>query len=172
MSGLGLSALTLGLAGCSGQSGPPVPLPTPAPTWAGNATVAGPTGVAIVERPTVAPATPVANSVVWVESVDEETGAPIATVGSFSTDAPMLRAVLYLPASSEARELVGEWSYNQTPMGELDTPVKIDKGDRWLSFAIARDDAVAWIPGTYALKVREGDQVVAEGSVKVVAPSS
>ena len=160
------------LAACSGEQGPPVAMPTPAPTWAGTATAAAPTGVAVVDRPTQPPVTPEANTIVWVESFDERTGAPKIAITTSTIDAPVLRAVLYLPSSDAPRELLASWSYNDTPMSGLDSTVQVDGGDRWVTFAISKPEAEQWIAGSYRLTVREGENVVATNAIEVLTPST
>lgn len=141
-----------------------------------------PTAVATAAAPSAAPQATeipvpvqvVAADPVWTTSVEPGTNRPLGEVGDeFDATAPVIFAAVSIVAAPAGSLLVANWTYNDTPIQGMDATVQLPEvrfEPIWLEFHLERQSGDEWPDGEYRFTLREGDRVVAEGTIAVVAP--
>ena len=69
--------------------------------------------------------------------------------------------------------LVATWTYNNTLVQGMDATVQLPEvrfEPIWLEFHLERQSGDEWPDGEYRITLREGDRVVSDGTINVVAP--
>lgn len=116
----------------------------------------------------------VAGDPVWTTSVEPGTNRPVAEVeDEFDATAPVIYAAVSVVAAPAGALLVATWTYNDTPIQGMDATVQLPEvrfEPIWLEFHLERQSEDGWPDGEYRITLSEGDRVVSEGTVEVVAP--
>jgi len=121
-----------------------------------------------------APVQGVAADPVWATSIEPGTNRPVAEVeDEFDATAPVIFAAVSVVSAPAGSILVANWTYNDTPVQGMDATVQLPEvrfEPIWLEFHLERQSGDEWPDGEYRITLREGDRVVSEGAVEVVAP--
>jgi hypothetical protein len=144
------------------------------PTVIATAAAPAPTGEAPLPTEIPAPVQVVAADPVWTTSVEPGTNRPLAEVeDEFDATGPVIYAAISVAAAPAGALLVANWTYNDTPIQGMDATVQLPEvrlAPIWLEFHLERQEGEEWPDGEYRITVREGDRIVSEGSIEVVAP--
>lgn len=155
-----------GLAGCGGSDDPPPPT---GPIATATAPSGAPGEIAGEQIP---PATEVlAGDLVWTTAVETGTNAPTNEVAEFDVTSPAIYAAIPISAAPAGATVTAAWTYNDTAIQGMDATVQLPEVRSepiWVEFHLQRQGADDWPDGVYAITIREGERVVASGTVDVV----
>ena len=146
----------------------------PEPTAVATADAPAPSAEAPLATEIPAPVQVVAGDPVWTTSVEPGTNRPLAEVeDEFDATAPVIYAAVSVVSAPAGALVVATWTYNNTPVQGMDATVQLPEvrfEPIWLEFHLERQTEEEWPDGEYRITLSEGDRVVSEGTVEVVAP--
>ena len=144
------------------------------PTEVATAAAPAPATEAALATEIPAPVQVVAADPVWTTSVEPGTNRPLGEVGDeFDATAPAIYAAVTIVAAPAGSMLVATWTYNDTSVQGMDATVQLPEvrfEPIWLEFHLERQSGDEWPDGEYRITLREGDRVVSDGTINVVAP--